>query len=75
MFLEKNYQFEDRKKKLSSWYYRVYSWAFILEFAQRYPQHAYLYYTILVYRCDLSILYSIRRGRLFCLFLWDNSRI
>ena len=30
-----------QKKKLSSWYYRVYSWALILEFAPRYPQHAW----------------------------------
>jgi len=31
---------EDRKK-LSSRYYRVYSWALHLEFARRYPQHAW----------------------------------
>ena len=28
------------EKKLSSRYYRVYSWAHNLEFARRYPQHA-----------------------------------
>jgi len=61
MFSEKNYRFEDRKKKLSSRYYRVYSWALHLELARRYPQHAYYYYIILVYRCDLTDLYSIRR--------------
>jgi len=69
MFSEKNYRFEDRKKKLSSRYYRVYSWALHLEFARRYPQHAYLYYIIVVYRCDLSILYRLGTRRIILVFL------
>jgi len=39
--IRENHQSKGRKKKLPLWFYRVCSWAFDLEFARRYPQHAY----------------------------------